>query len=97
MRQLFAVSADRDLLGNAEPRPAIWPKYEAPIVRLTPDGERELVTAHWGFLTPKVSAKTGKPLKPEAWNNARDDKLNMAGYNMAAVVSGSPTMTVPER
>lgn len=79
MRRLFAVSADRDLLGNAEPRPAIWPKYEAPIVRLTPDGERELVTAHWGFLTPKVSAKTGKPLKPEAWNNARDDKLRKVG------------------
>ena len=76
MRQLFAVDAARDRLGNAEPRTAIWPKYEAPVVRLSDDGERELVNMRWGFLTPKKSAKTGKPLKPEAWNNARDDKVN---------------------
>ena len=28
---------------------------------------------------PAVSKKTGKPLKPDAWNNARDDKLMSSG------------------
>lgn len=78
-RRHFAVDPARDYLGNAEPLPAIWPKYEAPILRLSEDGTRELVSAHWGFLTPKVSAKTGKALKPDAWNNARDDKLTKSG------------------
>lgn len=78
-RRHFAVDPARDYLGNAEPLPAIWPKYEAPILRLGEDGTRELVSAHWGFLTPKVSAKTGKSLKPDAWNNARDDKLASSG------------------
>lgn len=78
-RRHFAVDPARDYLGNAEPLPAIWPKYEAPILRLGEDGTRELVSAHWGFLTPKVSAKTGKALKPDAWNNARDDKLASSG------------------
>lgn len=76
MRQLFDVTQPNDRLGNAEPRTAIWPKYEAPVVRLNAEGQRELVNMRWGFLTPKTSSKTGKPLKPEAWNNARDDKVN---------------------
>lgn len=78
MREYFEVARERDRLGNADPLPAIWPKYEAPVVRLTPDGDRELVRMHWGFLTPQVSKKTGKPIKPAAWNNARDDKLRTA-------------------
>lgn len=73
---MFKVSHLNDRLGNAEPRPAIWPKYQAPVVRLSVDGDRELVSMRWGFLTPKKSAKTGKTLKPEAWNNSRDDKVN---------------------
>lgn len=79
MRRLFQVEAGRDLLGNAEPLTGIWPKYVAPVVRLSGDGVRELVNMHWGFLTPKVSEKTGKVLKPDAWNNARDDKLMKNG------------------
>ena len=78
MRQVFDVVAGRDHLGNATDWPAIWPKYEAPIVRLSPDGPRELVRAHWGFLTPALSKKTGKPIAPVAWNNARDDKMTGA-------------------
>jgi Uncharacterized conserved protein len=74
MRSLFDVSLELDRLGNAQPLPAIWPKYEAPVVRLDTEGRREMVMMHWGFLTPKTSAKTGKPLAPDAWNNARDDK-----------------------
>lgn len=79
MRHLFRIELDQDHLGNAEPLPAIWPKYEAPVVRLTETGARELVKMHWGFLTPKVSEKTGKVLKPDAWNNARDDKVQKNG------------------
>lgn len=75
MRRVFDVVPGLDHLGNADEWPAIWPKYEAPVVRLAPDGARELVSAHWGFLTPAVSKKTGKPIAAIAWNNARDDKM----------------------
>ena len=79
MRQLFDVPAQNTHLGNAEPRTAIWPKYRAPVARPSFGGERELVETNWGFLTKKVSKKTGKELKPAAWNNARDDKVASNG------------------
>lgn len=79
MRQLFDVTPDRSKLGNAEPRPAIWPKYPAPVVRLNSEGERELVEMNWGFLTKKISKKTGKELKPDAWNNARGETIATKG------------------
>ncbi len=79
MRNLFNVSPDRDRLGNQEPQDAVYPKYSAPVVRQSDDGLRELIAMHWGFLTPQKSKKTGKPIKPAAWNNARDDKVRSAG------------------
>jgi len=79
MRQLFQVTPDHDQLGNAEPLTAIYPNYDGPVVRLTDDGERELVSLPWGFRTTKKSKKTGAIIKPSAWNNARDDKLSSAG------------------
>ncbi|WP_299551100.1 SOS response-associated peptidase [uncultured Tateyamaria sp.] len=79
MRQLFQIDASNDRLGNAEPRPAIFPKKPAPVVRLDEDGNRELIEMSWGFLTPNFSKKTGKPILPQAWNNARDDKLQKSG------------------
>lgn len=79
MREIFQVIGQRDHLGNYRGQSAIWPKYEAPVVRISDDGERELVEMHWGFLTAQVSKKTGKPIKPAAWNNARDDKLRSSG------------------
>lgn len=79
MRQLFDVPIRNDHLGNAEPLPAIWPKYDAPVVRLAEDGARELVMMKWGFLTAQTSKKTGKPISPAAWNNARDDKVATNG------------------
>ena len=33
----------------------------------------------WGFLTKKVSKKTGKELSPAAWNNAKADKVRTNG------------------
>lgn len=79
MRRLFRVDASRDRLGNAEPRPGIHPKGSAPVVALGADGNRELLEMSWGFRTPQVSKRTGKPIKPAAWNNARDDKLMKSG------------------
>lgn len=78
MRKLFDLGEDQDKLGNFAGLQAIWPKYEGPVVRLTPQHRRELVMMRWGFLTPQVSKKTGKPISPAAWNNARDDKLRSA-------------------
>lgn len=75
MRRIFDVVPGQVHLGNATEWPAVWPKYQAPIVRLDGNGTRELVAAHWGFLTPAVSKRTGKPIAPQAWNNARDDKM----------------------
>lgn len=75
MRWLFDVDASLDRLVDAKPRPAIFPKDAAPVVALDDGGNRELVEMSWGFRTPAFSKKTGKPIKPQAWNNARDDKL----------------------
>ena len=75
MRHLFMVRPVHDRLGNFAPLTAIYPRYDAPVVRLDNDGARELVVMHWGFLLPKVSKRTGKPIQPNAVNNARDDKL----------------------
>ena len=80
MRRLFGVPPERDHLGNHEPQPAIFPRYEAPIARKDGEGRRELVRAHWGFVLPQVSKKTSKPIMPKAINNARDDKLRNSGF-----------------
>lgn len=79
MRQLFDVSQDHMHLGNQAPQSAIFPKYMAPVMRLS-GGERELVKMHWGFLMPQTSAKTGKPILPKAVNNARDDKVRTSPF-----------------
>ncbi len=80
MRQLFAVDAQHDQLGNAEPLPAIFPKGTAPVVALNDDGDRALWKTHWGFVLPQVSKKTGDPIQPKAVNNARDDKLQTSSF-----------------
>ena len=80
MRQLFAVAAAHDALGNAEALPAIFPRSMAPIVGVNDDGTRWLQPAHWGFVMPQVSKKTGKPIQPKAVNNARDDKLRSSPF-----------------
>ncbi|WP_324752779.1 SOS response-associated peptidase [Roseovarius sp. Pro17] len=79
MRGLFNMPPAADHLGNAAPQPAIWPKYDAPVVRLDDKGEREMLAMSWGFLTAKASKKTGKPIAPAAWNNARADKVATIG------------------
>jgi putative SOS response-associated peptidase YedK len=79
MRSLFDVDPEHDKTGNAQPLSAIWPKYEAPVIRVSDTGKREMLNMSWGFLTPQVSKKTGKPISPAAWNNARADKVTTNG------------------
>jgi putative SOS response-associated peptidase YedK len=43
------VKAMRDLAGNMPPMPAVFPNRIAPVVRVGPDGVRELVMMKWGF------------------------------------------------
>lgn len=80
MRRLFGVDPSRVRLGNAEPQPAIFPKGDAAVVRLDETGDRILENTHWGFVLPRTSKKTGKPIQPKAVNNARDDKLRSSGF-----------------
>jgi putative SOS response-associated peptidase YedK len=47
----------------------MFPAREAPVVRIAPDGERELVTMSWGF----VLLQDGKA--PRRVTNTRDDKI----------------------
>lgn len=75
LRRLFAVAPEDDRLGNLAPLPAIFPRHDAPVLRLDAGGRRSLVPMHWGLLMPQVSKKTGRPILPRAVNNARDDRL----------------------
>lgn len=84
MRQLFDVAPGRDRLGNAEPLPSIYRKHTAPIVAIGEDGGRVLLSANWGFLTLNKSKKTDTWLRPQAWNNTRDDKIRASGLWKAA-------------
>ncbi|MDO9442101.1 MAG: SOS response-associated peptidase [Beijerinckiaceae bacterium] len=50
IRQLFEIQ--RDLAGNLQPMPGVYPDGLAPVVRLGDDGSRELVMMRWGFPPP---------------------------------------------
>lgn len=67
VRAWFRVADNR--CGEVKPLPAIFPRTVAPIVRLAPDGERELVEATWGF--PLLR----KGYAPKPVTNIRDDGL----------------------
>jgi putative SOS response-associated peptidase YedK len=64
---LFRVSHNR--AASIERKSAIFPGYIAPVVRKTPDGERELVNLNWGF----VLLQQGRAPRPVT--NVRDDKI----------------------
>lgn len=72
VRSLFKVSNNRAAM--FEPRDAIFPGYEAPIVRNAEDGERELVMMHWGFML----LQAGKA--PRRVTNVRDDKIRTSTF-----------------
>ena len=80
MVSLFDIKAGNDLVGNAPPLKAIYPRGSAPVVRGGKCGERVLTEMHWGFLLPQVSKRTGKPIMPKAVNNARDDKVRASRF-----------------
>lgn len=48
---------------------AIFPGYEAPVIRLASDGERELAVMNWGFMRHE------KGKAPRRVTNVRDDKI----------------------
>lgn len=52
VRQLFKVPDNRATI--CKPQDAIFPGYEAPIVRLAEAGERELVMINWGFIVQQA-------------------------------------------
>ncbi len=65
------AGALRDLTGNMPPLPAIFPNRPAPIVRVAPDGVRELVMARWGFPPPIIPGS--KPRNPYLTNVRNTD------------------------
>lgn len=67
VRNWFDVSDNR--AEDFEPSAGIFPGYEAPIIRIADDGERELSVLHWGFLL----LQAGKA--PRRVTNVRDDKI----------------------
>jgi putative SOS response-associated peptidase YedK len=64
--RLFRVCHNRT--AAYEPRDAIFPSYQAPVVRKAPDGERELAVLNWGFVLLQ------KDRAPKRVTNIRDDK-----------------------
>ena len=62
----FRVSHNR--AATYEPRDAIFPGYQAPVVRKAADGERELAVLNWGFVLLQ------KDKAPKRVTNIRDDK-----------------------
>jgi putative SOS response-associated peptidase YedK len=72
VRGLFKVSDNR--AAAFQPSSAIFPRHVAPVVRATPDGDREIVTMTWGFLL----LQDGRAPRPVT--NVRDDKLRTSGF-----------------
>lgn len=64
--RLFRIPHNRAV--QFEPMPAVFPGWQAPVVRRCDDGERELVLLSWGFVLPQP----GKA--PRRVTNTRDDK-----------------------
>lgn len=65
IRGLFRVPDNRT--AQITPRAEIWPGYDAPVVRLATDGEREIVNMSFGF--PLIR----KGYAPKRVSNVRDD------------------------
>jgi putative SOS response-associated peptidase YedK len=65
--RLFRIPDNRAAAYEAQS--AIFPGYNAPIVRKAADGERELVVLNWGFVLLQ------KDRAPRRVTNVRDDKI----------------------
>jgi len=73
MRNLFKVGSFDISAGNLPSQPAIFPAYDASVIRQV-NGERELSMMHWGFILPQ------RDKAPKVVNNARDDKATCSGF-----------------
>lgn len=67
IRELFQVDVGPAL--NLPALDAIFPGQDAPVIRATSDGARELITMHWGFVL-QLQGKAAKDV-----TNARQDKV----------------------
>lgn len=65
MRQLAGTM--RNLAGNLEPVPGIYPDYPAPILRVAADGRREVAIARWGMQSPAFALE-GRRADPGVTN-----------------------------
>ena len=65
--RLFRISDNRT--PTIDPQPAVFPAYNAPVIRKAADGGRELSMMNWGF----VLLQNGKA--PRRVTNVRDDKI----------------------
>jgi putative SOS response-associated peptidase YedK len=70
--RLFRVSHNR--AAAFEPTSAIFPRQVAPVVRITADGEREIVVMSWGFML----LQRGRAPRPVT--NVRDDKILSSSF-----------------
>jgi putative SOS response-associated peptidase YedK len=70
--RLFRVSHNR--AAAFEPSSAIFPRHVAPVVRITTDGEREIVVMSWGFML----LQRGRAPRPVT--NVRDDKILSSSF-----------------
>ncbi|MGD9804107.1 MAG: SOS response-associated peptidase [Hyphomicrobiaceae bacterium] len=64
---LFRVSHNRSQV--FDPMPAVFPGWNAPVVRRAEDGERELLPMSWGFVLPQPGRAARRV------TNTRDDKM----------------------
>ena len=67
----------RDFTGNLPPL-TVFPNRMAPIVRVAPDGIRELVMARWGFPPPNIPGS--KPKNPYLTNMRNTDSRYWQTY-----------------
>ena len=72
MRNLFRVPHNRAAAITV--RDAIFPGYDAPVVRVASDGERELLTMSWGFML----LQEARP--PRRVTNVRDDRVLTSSF-----------------
>jgi putative SOS response-associated peptidase YedK len=70
--RLFRIGHNRAV--TFEAKDAIFPGHLAPVVRATPDGERELGLMSWGFVLPQAGRA------PRRVTNFRDDKTRQSPF-----------------
>lgn len=76
IRELARAMVDRT--GNLPPLPAVFPNRMAPVVRGTPEGQRELLMMRWGFPPPFIPGS--KPRNPYLTNIRKTDSRYWQTY-----------------